>query len=71
MRKVTEAAEEKSAAQAENMTEGAIEGVEDEFTPDSLMLKSVMKRAAAAAALTAAAAAASEIAHPVQDNDEN
>jgi hypothetical protein len=56
---------------AEKMTEGAIEGAEDEFTPDSPVLKTVMKGAAAAAAVTAAAAAAREIAHRVQDNDED
>ena len=55
---------------AEKMTEGAIEGVEDELTPDSGTLRTVMKGAAAAAALTAAAAAAREIASRVQDDDD-
>jgi len=43
---------------AEKMTEGAIEGVEDEITPDSSALRTAMKGAAAAAAIGAAAAAA-------------
>jgi hypothetical protein len=47
---------------SEKMTEGAIEGVEDELTPDSPTLRKAMKGAAAAAALGAAAAAAREIA---------
>src|ERR671928_577520 len=42
---------------AEKMTEGAIEGVEDELTPDSPTLRKAMKGAAAAAAVGAAAAA--------------
>ena len=44
------------------MTEGAIEGVEDELTPDSPTLRKAMKGAAAAAAVGAAAAAARQIA---------
>ena len=47
---------------AEKMTEGAIEGVEDEVTPDSPTLRKAMKGAAAAAAVGAAAAAARQIA---------
>jgi hypothetical protein len=47
---------------AEKMTEGAIEGVEDEVTPDSQTLRKAMKGAAAAAAVGAAAAAARQIA---------
>ena len=47
---------------AEKMTEGAIEGVEDEVTPDSPSLRKAMKGAAAAAAVGAAAAAARQIA---------
>jgi hypothetical protein len=43
---------------AEKMTEGAIEGVEDEVTPDSPTVRKAMKGAAAAAAVGAAAAAA-------------
>ena len=56
---------------AEKMTEGVIEGVEDKVTPDSGALKTVMRGAAAAAAVTAAAAAAREIAHRIQDDDED
>jgi gas vesicle structural protein len=52
-------------------TEGAIEGVEDEFTPDSSTLRTAAKGAAAAAAIGAAAAAAKEIASRVgQDGSE-
>src|SRR5690242_5035539 len=47
---------------AEKMTEGAIEGVEDEVTPDSPMVRRALKGAAAAAAVGAAAAAAKQIA---------
>ena len=47
---------------AEKMTEGAIEGVEDEVTPDSPGLRKAAKGAVAAAAIGAAAAAAREIA---------
>jgi hypothetical protein len=43
---------------AEKMTEGAIEGVEDEVTPDSPTVRKAMKGAAAAAAVGVAAAAA-------------
>jgi gas vesicle structural protein len=47
---------------AEKMTEGAIEGVEDEVTPDSPAVRTALKGAAAAAAIGAAAAAAREVA---------
>ena len=47
---------------AEKMTEGAIEGVEDEVTPDSPTARKALKGAAAAAAVGAAAAAARHIA---------
>src|SRR5205809_1206617 len=47
---------------SKKMTEGAIEGVEDELTPDSSVLRTAAKGAAAAAALGAAAAAARKIA---------
>jgi hypothetical protein len=47
---------------AEKMTEGAIEGVEDEVTPDSPTMRKALKGAAAAAAVGAAAAAARQIA---------
>jgi len=56
---------------SEEMTKGAIEGVEDEVTPDSKTLRTAMKGAAAAAAITAAAAAAREIASRVHDNDDD
>jgi gas vesicle structural protein len=47
---------------AEKMTEGAIEGVEDEVTPDSPTMRKALKGAAAAAAVGAAAAAARQFA---------
>ena len=47
---------------AEKMTEGAIEGVEDELTPDSSALRTAAKGAVAAAAVGAAAAAARHLA---------
>src|SRR3954467_1485126 len=47
---------------AEKMTEGAIEGGEDEVTADSPGIRKAMKGAAAAAAVGAAAAAARQIA---------
>ena len=47
---------------AEKMTEGAIEGAEDEVTPDSPTMRKALKGAAAAAAVGAAAAAARQIA---------
>jgi len=47
---------------SEKMTEGAIEGVEDEVTPDSSTLRTAAKGAAAAAAVGAAAVAARELA---------
>ena len=46
---------------AEKMTEGAIEGVEDEITPDSSTIRTAAKGAAAAAAIGAAAAAARKL----------
>ena len=52
---------------AEQETKGAIEGVEDEVTPDSSAMRTAMKGAAAAAALGAAAAAAREIASRMGD----
>jgi gas vesicle structural protein len=54
---------------AEMMTEGAIEGVEDELTPDSSTLRNAVKGAAAVAAIGAAAAAAREVASRMSDND--
>src|SRR5215210_4814431 len=47
---------------AEEKTKGAIEGVEDELTPDSSALRTAAKGAAAAAAVGAAAFAAREVA---------
>jgi hypothetical protein len=47
---------------AKKETEGAIEGVEDELTPDSGAVRTALKRAAAAAAIGAATAAAREAA---------
>jgi hypothetical protein len=47
---------------AKEMTEGAIEGVEDKVTPDSSGLRTAAKGAAAAAAVGAAAMAAREMA---------
>jgi hypothetical protein len=50
-------------------TEGAIEGVKEELTPDTPSLRTAAKGAAAAAAIGAAAAAAREIASRVQNGD--
>jgi hypothetical protein len=55
---------------AEKMTEGAIEGVEDEVTPDSPALRKAAKGAVAAAAVGAAAAAAREIAQRMNSDDD-
>jgi gas vesicle structural protein len=56
---------------AEEMTEGAIEGVEHELLPDSPSLRTAAKGAAAAAAIGAAAAVAKEIADRVGGNNGN
>jgi hypothetical protein len=56
---------------AEKMTEGAIEGAEDELEPDSKTVRNALKGAAAAAALTAAAAAAREIASRVHEDTDD
>src|SRR3982751_1275726 len=53
---------------AEKMTEGAIEGVEEEVEPDSPTVRKAMKGAAAAAAVGAAAAAARQIASKRNDD---
>jgi hypothetical protein len=53
----------------EMMTEGAIEGVQDQLTPDSPTLRNAVKGAAAVAAIGAAAAAAREVASRMSDND--
>src|SRR5436190_23943023 len=47
---------------AKKMTEGAVEGVEDEVTSDSPAVRTALKGAAAAAAIGAATAAAREVA---------
>jgi hypothetical protein len=54
---------------AEEMTEGAIEGAEDELLPDSL--RTVAKGAAAAAALAAAAAVGRELVSRVNDGQDD
>jgi len=56
---------------SKQMTEGAIEGVEDELTPDSSMLRTAAKGAAAAAAIGAAAAAARKFTSDGQDGEES
>jgi hypothetical protein len=55
---------------SEKMTEGAIEGVEDEVTPDSPVLRTTAKGAAAAAAVGVAAALAKEFAGRLGGNDD-
>jgi gas vesicle structural protein len=54
---------------AERETEGAIEGVKKELTPDSETLRTAAKTAAAAAAIGAAAAAARELVNRTQNGD--
>src|SRR3954468_3830529 len=54
---------------SKKMTEGAIEGVEDELTPDSSKLRTAAKGAAAAAAIGAAAAAARKFTSDGQDGE--
>jgi hypothetical protein len=53
---------------AEKMTQGAIEGVEDELVPGSV--RTAAKGAAAAAALAAAAAVGRELVNRVGNNDD-
>jgi hypothetical protein len=55
---------------AEMETEGAIEGVEDEMTPDSPVLKTAAKGAATAAAVGVATALAKEIAGRMSQNED-
>ena len=55
---------------AEMETKGAIEGVEDELTPDGSAMSKAAKGAVAAAAVGAAAAAAREIASRMNNNEE-
>jgi hypothetical protein len=54
---------------AEEMTEGAIEGVEDKLLPDSL--RTAAKGVVAAAAVGAAAVAARELANRIGDDNSN
>ena len=56
---------------AEMKTEGAIEGVKDEVTPDGSGLSKAAKGAVAAAAVGAAAAAAREIASRMSSDDDD
>ena len=56
---------------AEKETEGAIEGVKDELTPDGSGLSKAAKGAVAAAAVGAAAAAAREIASRMNSDDKD
>ena len=55
---------------AEMETKGAIEGVEDELTPDGSAMSKAAKGAVAAAAVGAAAAAAREIASRMNNDQE-
>jgi len=55
---------------AEKKTEGAIEGVEDEVTPDSQALRTTAKGAATAAAVGVAAAFAKGLADRIGSDDE-
>jgi hypothetical protein len=54
---------------AEKMTEGAIEGTEDELTPDSPALRTAAKGAATAAAVGVAAALAKELSDRMGSDD--
>src|SRR5690349_8715480 len=56
---------------AEKETEGAIEGVEDELTPDSPVLKTTAKGAATAAAVVVAAALAKALADRINSDDQD
>ena len=56
---------------AEEMTKGAVEGVEDEVTPDSATVRTALKGAAAAAAIGAATAAAREVANRMHSTNGN
>jgi hypothetical protein len=56
---------------SKKMTEGAIEGVEDEVTPESSTLRTAAKGAAAAAAIGAAAAAARKLTSDGRDGEES
>ena len=54
---------------SEKMTEGAIEGAEDELTPDSPVARTAVKGAATAAAVGVAAALAKELADRIGSDD--
>jgi hypothetical protein len=56
---------------AEEMTKGAVEGVEDELEPDSSAVRTALKGAAAAAAIGAATAAAREVANRMHSTNGN
>jgi len=56
---------------AEEMTKGAVEGVEDEVMPDSKTVRTALKGAAAAAAIGAATAAAKEVANRMHSTNGN
>lgn len=56
---------------AEKMTEGALDGAEDEVTPDSPALRATAKGAATAAAVGVAAALAKEIAGRLGKDDDD
>jgi gas vesicle structural protein len=58
-------------AGAEKMTEGAIEGVEDEVEPDSPTTRKALKGVAAGAAVAGAAAATKVVVDRVRDRDQN
>jgi gas vesicle structural protein len=55
---------------AKKMTEGAIEGVEEEIEPDSPAVRRALKGVAAGAALAGAAAATKVVADRVRDRDQ-
>jgi len=56
---------------SEEMTRGAVEGIEDEVTPDSPTVRTALKGAAAAAAIGAATAAAREVANRMHSTNGN
>jgi len=56
-------------AGAEKMTEGAIEGVEDEVEPDSPMVRKALKGVAAGAAAAGAAAATKKVVDRVREGN--
>jgi hypothetical protein len=56
---------------AQKVTEGAIEGVKDEVTPDNPALRTALKGAAAAAAAAGAAAATKAVVDRVREDGSN